>query len=303
MKTIIVSLLTLFSITGISAQQLADTSYNPSIPVPEYPEGAGPVVFIDEGHNNFHTINGNYLPFARLLRSDGYRPKGYHGKFREKELEKGSIMVIANALNNYNVRRWYLPTLSAFTPGEIEILRNWVQEGGSLFLIADHMPMGGAAAELAAAFGFGFTNGFATDTSRQGPAFFYRNDFTLGAGKITDGRNENERVDKVVTFTGQAFTFPEEATSVINFNDRWVSRESDTAWVFDETTRITPIMGYSQGAYMEYGKGRMVVFGEAAMFTAQLGGPERFKAGMNAEYAEQNYILLLNIIHWLDRKY
>jgi hypothetical protein len=47
-------------------------------------------------------------------------------------------------------------------------------------------------------------------------------------------------------------------------------------------------------------KGRVVMSGEAAMFTAQLAGPQQFPAGMNAPYARNNYRLLLNIIHWLD---
>ena len=36
------------------------------------------------------------------------------------------------------------------------------------------------------------------------------------------------------------------------------------------------------------------------MFTAQLVGPEKIWAGMNAEIAKENYRLLLNRIHWLD---
>jgi hypothetical protein len=54
---------------------------------------------------------------------------------------------------------------------------------------------------------------------------------------------------------------------------------------------------------MRYGKGRLVLFGEAAMFTAQLAGPSQAQVGMNSEYAEENYKLLLNIIHWLDHKF
>ncbi len=41
---------------------------------------------------------------------------------------------------------------------------------------------------------------------------------------------------------------------------------------------------------------------EAAMFSAQLAGPDKVKAGMNHEIAKENYQLLLNIIHWLDEK-
>jgi hypothetical protein len=44
------------------------------------------------------------------------------------------------------------------------------------------------------------------------------------------------------------------------------------------------------------------MFGEAAMFTAQLAGASQTRVGMNSDYAEENYELLLNIIHWLDGK-
>ena len=60
--------------------------------------------------------------------------------------------------------------------------------------------------------------------------------------------------------------------------------------------------GLSQGAYKKFGKGRVVVFGEAAMFTAQLVGLEQIKMGMNNIAAPENFQLLLNIIHWLDGK-
>jgi len=285
------------------SQQVADTNYNPVIQLPEYPRGKGPVVAIDEGHFNFHTVGGRYLPFARLLRSDGYVVRGYPGKFEESGLRGIRILVIANALNKINIQNWYLPTPSAFSPEEIEIVRNWVEKGGSLFLIADHMPMGGAAADLAAAFGFKFTNGFAADTTVPGPAYFYRKDNTLISCSVTNGRKKSETVDKVVTFTGQAFTSPPEATTILRFDKRYLLLESDTAWVFNSATKYTPVNGWSQGAFMKYGKGRLVMFGEAAMFTAQLAGPTQTRVGMNSDYAEENYKLLLNIIHWLDRKF
>ena len=52
----------------------------------------------------------------------------------------------------------------------------------------------------------------------------------------------------------------------------------------------------------EYGKGRVAVFGEAAMFSAQLAGPERRPVGMNKPEAPQNPQFLLNLIHWLTRQ-
>jgi hypothetical protein len=285
------------------SQQVADTNFNPVMARPEYAPGKGPVVLIDEGHNNFHTANGRYLPFARLLRADGYVVKGSAEDFKELNLNKARILVIANALNSLNIQNWFLPTPSAFTESEIDIVKRWVRAGGSLFLIADHMPMGGAAAGLAASFGFYFTNGFAADTSATGPAYFYRKDNTLLPCSITDGRNPSESVNKVVTFTGQAFKTPPEATIILRFDERYLLMETDTAWVFNSKTRYTPIKGWSQGAYMNYGKGRLVFFGEAAMFTAQLAGTSQIRVGMNSDYAEENYKLLLNIIHWLDGKF
>ena len=284
----------------ISAQQVADTNFNPVILKPEYPRGKGPVVAIDEGHNNFHTVDGRYLPFARLVRSDGYKVESYKGDFTGTQLKEIRILVIANALNKINIQNWYVPTPSAFSADEIETVRKWIENGGSLFLIADHMPFGGAAAELASAFGFTFTNGFAADTSKRGDIFFYRKDGSLASCAITNGRNEDETVNKVVTFTGQAIRIPAGATSILRFGDRFLLMETDTAWVFDSYTRYTRIRDWSQGGYMKYGKGRVVMFGEAAMFSAQLSGANKYKAGMNSDYAEENYKLLLNIIHWLD---
>ena len=286
----------------VGAQQVADTSYHPPIPHPEYESGSGPVVFIDEGHHNFHTKDGRYKAFASLLERDGYVVKGYTGPFTKQELEKGSIMVVSNALNAINVEDWYLPNPSAFTESEIETVRQWVADGGSLFLIADHMPMAGAAADLASAFGFEFSNGFVVDTLANGPAYFNLKEKTLHESILTKGRGPEERVEQIATFTGQAFKIPHNAREVLTFNDNYVNLLPDTAWVFDKHTRKFNVKGWSQGAYASYGKGKVVAFGEAAMFTAQLAGPQKRKAGMNSDVAPENYKLLLNIIHWLDGK-
>lgn len=283
-------------------QQISDTTYNPVILKPEYKPGAGPLVFIDEGHHNFHTGNGRYLPFSRLLEEDGYVVKGYQGEFVKEKLEEGKILVIANALNEINVENWFLPTPSAFTKDEIETVKKWVMSGGSLFLIADHMPLAGAAMDLASVFGFEFSNGFALDTISRGPSFFKKNNNTLSDNIITSGRNESENVGQVVTFTGQAFKIPDDATPILIFDENYMNYLPDTAWQFHSNTTRLNVKGWSQGAFKESGKGRIVFFGEAAMFTAQLAGPQKIRTGMNSEFAGENYKLLLNIIHWLDRK-
>ncbi|MBE0679660.1 MAG: DUF4350 domain-containing protein [Bacteroidales bacterium] len=301
MKRTVLSILFIASLFALAqGQQVPDTAYKPYIAHPAYTTGNGPLICIDEGHNNFHTRSDRYLPFALLLERDGYTTEGYTGKFDAERLSKCRILVISNALNETNVTRWYKPVLPAFTPAETETIKQWVEAGGSLFLIADHMPMGGAGAEMAAAFGFGFTDGFALDTAQAGPALFCRADGTLADNILTKGHSADERVDSIYSFTGQAFTIPVNATPVLTFGDKYLLLLSDTAWVFNDKTIFKPIGGWSQLAFMEYGKGRVVMSGEAAMFTAQLAGPQQYRAGMNSPFAGRNYRLLLNIIRWLD---
>ncbi len=146
---------TMLVILPAFGQQVPDTGYAPPIENPAYALKEGPLIYIDEVHNNFHTRGGRYLPFAMLLERDGYVTDGYAGQFEMSKLKNCRILVIANALSEVNVRNWHKPVDSAFTPDEVETVREWVEEGGSLFLIADHMPMGGAATEMAAAFGSG----------------------------------------------------------------------------------------------------------------------------------------------------
>ena len=74
-----------------------------------------------------------------------------------------------------------------------------------------------------------------------------------------------------------------------------------TAWEFGPDTARHDVGGWLQGAVFEVGKGRVAVFGEAAMFSAQLAGPEKVPMGMNAPNATQNPQLLLNVLHWLTR--
>ncbi len=287
---------------NLQAQQVGDPDFDPTLQSPVYEKGTGPALFIDEAHNNFHTLNGRYKSFAKLLQKDGYTLKAFAEEFTKTPLENAEILVIANALHESNIEDWILPNPSAFTKDEIAAVIDWVREGGSLFLIADHMPFPGAAADLATAFGFEFNNGFAFDSTRtrQANDFFTRENKTLKANNITNGRNEAEKIDAVVSFRGQAFKLPHAAEPLLVLNSNFISSLPDTAWAFRQNTPRIPVAGWSQGAFMKFGKGRLAVFGEAAMFTAQVSGNSKRKMGMNHPAAKQNVQFLLNVIHWLD---
>jgi hypothetical protein len=279
------------------AQQVPDNNYSPPTFIPKYVNDLGSVVVIDEAHNNFHTLTGRYAPFARVLKKDGYKIIKGTEHFSKKNLEKGKILVIANAINAANIKQWTLPTPSAFTSGEIEIVKDWVKNGGSLFLIADHMPFAGAATDLAKAFGFIIYNGFAIDQAtymRGLPDIFIRSDNTFQP----TGLPGLEFVNSIATFMGNAFSIPADAVSIVNLDERFKIFLPAKAWEFDKSTVWISGKGKSQGAYMRFGKGHLVIFGEAAMFSAQISNNN--KIGMNTPEGENNYLLLLSIIHWLD---
>ena len=284
------------------AQQEPDLNYKPPLPQPAYADGQGPRVAIDAAHHNFHTVSGRYAPFAALLRRDGYRVDGLGRAFSPETLNGIAVLVIANPLNQRNVENWSLPTPSAFAAGEVAAVHGWVENGGSLFLIVDHMPFSGAAGDLAHAFGIEFSNGFAVAKRVGQPSTFV---FPLGKGlepgAVTQGRDAQERVTKVLTFVGSAFKAPRDAVPVLALNNDFVSLKPATAWKFTATTPREPLDGWCQGAVLNVGRGRIAVFGEAAMFSAQLAGPAREKVGMNSPDAPQNHQLLLNVLHWLSR--
>src|SRR6187551_2447229 len=184
------SFLFLISI-ATSAQQVADTLFSPDVSNPVYQKGQGSIVLIDEAHHNFHTRNGRFKAFANVLEKDGYTVQASSELFTTEYLNKGKILVISNALNIINTEKWSLPTPSAFTDNEIEVVNTWVKNGGSLFLIADHMPFPGAAEKLAASFGFKFYNGFAT---KKGGDDIFELEKGLMVSILTKGRNEKENI-------------------------------------------------------------------------------------------------------------
>lgn len=288
-------------IFSATAQQLPDTAFEYPIRQSAYQSGRGPLVMIDEAHNNFHTKNGGFRAFSNLLTKDGYNVKGLSKPILSEDVLRGcKILVIANALDSSNTDNWILPTPSAFSGQEIRVIEQWVKAGGHLLLIADHMPFAGAATDLGKALGFGFLNGFAfTGVPKWPPSVFYRKDKTLEPSPAVLGLLDYEKIDSVATFTGSAFSIPYGATGVLRFGDNDRSLQPDTAWKFSENTPAQPLKGYYQGAIANYGKGKVALFGEAAMFTAQLVNGT-FRVGINSETAPQNGQFVLNLIHWLD---
>lgn len=284
-------------------RQMPDPEFRPEVERPAYPAGQGPLVLIDEAHHNFHTADGRYSAFRRLLEADGFRVRPLAQPASAEALAEAGVLVIANPLAEENLRRWKLPTPSAFSAAEIAAIEQWVAAGGSLLLIADHMPFPGAAADLAAAFGVYFGNGFAR-VGEEGKIVFERAAGTLADHPVTRGRSPDEAVEEVVTFTGQAFRAEVEVSPLLVLPPGSELLLPVRAWRFSERTPRLAASGLLQGAALEHGGGRLAVFGEAAMFTAQvvMRGEERLATmGMNLPEAAGNRQFLLNLAHWLSR--
>lgn len=281
------------------AQQVNDPDADVSVARPDFPKDGGPVVAIDSAHNNFHTIDGRYQPFAAVLRNDGFRLVDSHTAFTSDSLSAFKVLVISNALPAALVKNWGLPTTSAFTPAEIDALKAWVTGGGSLLLIADHRPFAGSARDLASAFGFRFEDGVVERDPLGQLDIFTRTDGSLREDVVTRGRDASATVTSLRTFTGSAFQAPPAARPIIVLPAGYMSHQC----LLPCSGRVpeSDVSGYLQGAVMPVGKGRLAVFGEAAMFSAQImrGGNPPFRGGFNAKGAEQNKQFILNLVQWL----
>ena len=287
----------------VSAQQVPDRTFRPEISSPAYAADSGPVVAVDAGHRNFHTLTGRYTTFGDILRSDGYRLAEIDAPLTHGRLGGIDVLVIANAGTGAGAP-WTLPTPSAFDSAEVATVVEWVSAGGSLFLIADHMPAAGATASLASAFGIEFTNGYTVQPRPEGyPGdLFTRADRSLKDHPITRGRTPRERTDSVVSFTGQAFQATVPVDTLLQFGpDAFTFLPVEAGVRFTDETPRVPSPGWLHAVTLEVGEGRVAIFGEAAMFSAQLAGPDEVPMGLNHPSAKGNTQLLLNTARWLTR--
>jgi hypothetical protein len=295
-------------------RQEGDPTFDARVAEPAYPSGNGPRVWFDEGHWNVHTADGRYKPLADLLRNDGYRIDSRDDKLTRDALAGYQVLIIANALGFRGSAQHVANLLrlegrldlgaDAFSDAECDAVHHWVREGGALLLVADHAPAGAAARKLAARFGVEMTNGYAEEPQAHDPEtenwsfiVFSRENGLLAEHPITEGRNEAERVAKVMSFTGQSLRAPAGAVSLLRLSE--AAREYPRRASADNEFRSAA--GLAQGVALEFGQGRVVVLGEAAMITSQVSrsGGREFRFGLSrAGY--DNRQLALSILHWLD---
>jgi hypothetical protein len=290
--------LILLSFTGIFAQQVADPNFDAKVAHPAYSKN-GPKVLFDEAHHNFHTASGRYKPFADLITNDGYQITPNKANFSAAILKGFDLLVISNALGAERMNMAEAAN-AAFTAEECDAVRDWVKGGGNLLLIADHAPMGSANQILAERFGVSMSKMFTIDnenydkeSSNPGFIVYTRESGRLADHPITRGRNDSERVNKIIAFTGQSLKGPPSSVAFMKLADSAVDAMPGV------NNNPASAAGRAQGIAMTFGEGRVVVLGEAAMLSAQLAGPNKMPFGMNRPGIDNRQIAL-NIMHWLS---
>jgi hypothetical protein len=293
---LIVCALICFVPCAVLGQQGPDLEFNVSVENPAYKK-EGPRVMFDEAHHNFHTVEGRYKPFVDLMLNDGYRVIRNRKPFTKITLSSYKILVIANPLGAEDDDEEGADQ-SAFTEEEIQAVHDWVKSGGALLLTADHSPFGGAAAVLATRFGVDMSKGYTFDKENSvagSPTqlIFSRENKLLATHPITEGRGENERINLVRSFTGQSLKGPDGSVAILNLS----AGATDSPSYQAETS--VSAAGRSQAVAFKFGKGRVVVQGEAAMLSAQVSGQENHRMGMNVP-GNDNRQYALNLMHWLS---
>jgi hypothetical protein len=290
----------LATVGSVSAQvQKADPDFDAKVARPAFTD-KHPRVLFDEAHFNFHTAAGRYKPFVDLITNDGYRVTPNKEPLTAKSLAACDLLVIANALGAAKMND-PKASAAAFSEAECDAVRDWVRGGGSLLLIADHLPMGAAAERLGQRFGIHMSKGYTADKSHHdktgGPSWlvFSRENKLLGDHPIVRGREAAESLKRVTTFTGQSLKGPEGSVAFLKL--------ADSAFDFSLPDRKeVSAAGRAQGIALRLGKGRVVALGEAAVLTSQLvqlPGQQPRRPGM-AFPGSDNRQLALNIVHWLS---
>ena len=222
-KVIFTFFVLLILTSSLQAQQKKDTT----ISKPAYSGSKHPGILFDEAHHNFHTSTGRYKPFADALTKDGYIITPNKQKITPEVLTGYDVFVCSNAFSSEPDSSGRLSPLLAFTAEECHYLKQWVLNGGSMWLIADHEPAGNAVENLSDSFGVNMSKSYAADPKNFDriilDASWIRYSLeskNLGNHPIIKGRNETERIKSALSFTGQSLKGPKNSIPFLLLSDQ-----------------------------------------------------------------------------------
>jgi len=288
--------------SNIHAQAKNDSTFDTSVLIPAYTK-THPKILFDQAHNNYHRVDGTYAAFADVAENDGYKIVVNDSAITLKNLNDNKILVIANAKGPAGKAEQ-----TPFTDEECATIKAWVEKGGSLLLITDHYPFGAAVEKLAREFNVEFQNGMLVDTvyfdkpsGDESQIVYSKENHLLPQNEITKG------LAKVISFTGQSIkrdgTYIPLLQVSDNAQDYSVEIKNEQVGENTRTTvhYVNPVSakGRCQAIAFNFGKGKVIVTGEAAMLSAQINGQGK-PMGMNYPCAD-NKQFVLNILYWLSK--
>jgi hypothetical protein len=278
-------------------QQIADPHFDARVENPAFTKNY-PRVLFDEAHNNIDDSHGRYKPFADLLFNDGYKIVVNRQPFTKATLNNFKILVIVNPLGAEDLDDEGANG-PAFTTAECDAVNDWIRDGGALLFIVDAEPLASAAEVLATRLGVDMSKRDTVDPANTdkeltstGVIVYSRQNHLLGEHSIINGRNETERVNRVIVFGGQSLKGPSGTEAVLKLADTAADSTSSPG-------KNSSAAGRAQVIAFRLGKGRVVMLGDSAMLSAQVSGSDNKPFGMNVPDTD-NRQLALNIMHWLS---
>ena len=284
-------------------QMLNDSSFDASITHPKYKKQSGPKILIDAGHHNFIVEMGLIKPFIDLSYNDGYQTNIDSGLFTADYLAKYQMLLITPAMPFKLGSKKEVTTEFTFTNQELDALKKWVNNGGSLIILSEHAPIDKSMTPLLNTFGIQSSIGAVYDSINCDTSvkvsyfqtiltFNSRNLLLNNSHPLVKGRNKQELVNNIETYTGCAL-------SGSNYTN--IFKLGSTAAI-KKWNGISPSGGGdSQCLAGSFGKGKIVALGDCNGFTAMYvnSGGRKLLAGMQVnEYDWKQFVL--NTLHWLS---
>jgi len=302
-NTTLILCFTLASINLIFGQwpMSNDPEFDSSVEMPKYSKATGPKILLDNAHHNFMVQWDFIKPFADLAKSDGYRIVVDTLKFTPEYLTKFDIVVIITALPFDFTTKTEVTNEYTFTREEINNLHSWVDKGGSLLVFSEHAPFDQAINPLLSKFGIESSIGYTidpdnhmTNASEGWIVFSNENGLLNTKHPIIKGKNESEKINRLVTFGGSSLT-GKEYSSLLQLSESSVNKVHSTG--------VGPIgQGNSQCLAGKVGNGKIVALGDSNGFIAMLFNQEdgsKQAAGMNTKNYDWKQFVL-NTLHWLS---
>jgi hypothetical protein len=299
--------LLIFSPFISKSQQINDSSFNTIVAQPAY-KNVHPRALIDAGHYNlFSTVTSRIEPLTELLEADGYDVHTTPMKFSKSLLSNNQILIILTARGGSTESD--STYFSAFTDSEIDVLYNWIKDGGSLLFGFDHSPYNYAAEKLLKRLGVEISFGVVEDSvqseagiekgpdSRKETLVFSQTNGLLGNHPIITGRNSDELIKKIAISSSQSLKPPRRSSVLCK-----LSLTAYNAGAGSSTSYCVPVRSYNATAIaFTLGDGRVVITADCSMWTAQL-------VSLNDHWVEfgmarkdlDNRQFALNVMHWLS---